>query len=109
MRVSYDWLRDYVDIDLQAAELADLLTLSGSEVESVGPVSTELHEQIIVAQITHLQPHPEGKLSVATVDIGGDSSTMVRPMWRWGKRCPWHWRELCYPVGRLLLRQISKG
>ena len=77
MRVSYDWLRDYVDIDLQAAELADLLTLSGSEVESVGPVSTELHEQIIVAQITHLQPHPEGKLSVATVDIGGDSSTIV--------------------------------
>ena len=33
MKISYNWLKEYVDIDLSAQELADLLTDIGLDVE----------------------------------------------------------------------------
>ncbi|NMB26053.1 MAG: phenylalanine--tRNA ligase subunit beta [Firmicutes bacterium] len=77
MRISYDWLKDYVDVDVPVVELADLLTLSGSEVESVGPLGPDLHGKIVVAKITHLEDHPTGKLQVALADIGEGSRRIV--------------------------------
>ena len=68
MRVSYSWLREYVEVDIEGPELADLLTMSGSEVESVGPMGQELDPKIIVGQITDLRQHPDGKLLIADVD-----------------------------------------
>ncbi|MEJ2067662.1 MAG: hypothetical protein P8Y09_06900 [Deltaproteobacteria bacterium] len=35
MRVSYNWLQEYVDCELAPAELADLLTMAGLEVEGI--------------------------------------------------------------------------
>ena len=35
MKVPFNWLKDYVDIDMTAEELGDALTLSGSKVEEV--------------------------------------------------------------------------
>ena len=36
MKISYNWLRDYVDIKLKPEELAQKLTMAGLEVTSVG-------------------------------------------------------------------------
>ncbi|NMB45004.1 MAG: phenylalanine--tRNA ligase subunit beta [Firmicutes bacterium] len=77
MRVSYDWLQEYVDVDIEVPKLAELLTLSGSEVESTGPVGNNLDERIIVGQITELKLHSDGKLLTATIDIDGESLTVV--------------------------------
>ena len=35
MKIPYEWLNDYVDVNIDAKELADKLTLSGSNVEEV--------------------------------------------------------------------------
>ena len=77
MRVSYNWLREYVDVDMEAQELAHLLTMSGSEVESVGPVGRELDPKIVVGQIADLRQHPGGRLLIADVDTGGEMVTVV--------------------------------
>jgi phenylalanyl-tRNA synthetase beta chain len=37
MRVSLNWLKDYVDIDISAEDLAERLTMSGLEVEALEP------------------------------------------------------------------------
>ena len=42
MLISYDWLQEYVDVDIEVPELAELLTLSGSEVDSIGSVGGRL-------------------------------------------------------------------
>lgn len=90
MRISYDWLKDYVDVDIPVDELADLLTLSGSEVEGVSPLGPVLHEKIVVAKITHLEDHLAGKLQVASADIGGNFRQIVTgaPNVRVGQKVP---------------------
>ena len=77
MRVSYSWLQEHVDIDIDVPELAELLTLSGSEVDSIGPIGKRLDEKIIVCQIRELKLHPDGKLLIANLDTGGEPVTVV--------------------------------
>ncbi|WP_025270404.1 phenylalanine--tRNA ligase subunit beta [Hippea sp. KM1] len=40
MRVSYRWLKEFVDIDVDANELADRLTMAGLEVDSIERIDT---------------------------------------------------------------------
>jgi len=77
MRVPLSWLREYVDIDLPVAELAELLTNAGLEVESietVGLPGAELEwdrERIVLAQVLKVEQHPDAdRLVLATVDYG---------------------------------------
>ena len=35
MKVPYNWIKDYVDIDVTPKELGDMLTLTGSQLEEV--------------------------------------------------------------------------
>ncbi|MBN1414355.1 MAG: phenylalanine--tRNA ligase subunit beta [Bacteroidales bacterium] len=78
MNISYNWLRDYLDIDLNAAELSTILTNIGLEVEAV-----EHYEKIkgglegfVIGEVRTCERHPDAdKLSITTVDIG--SGTML--------------------------------
>jgi phenylalanyl-tRNA synthetase beta chain len=73
MNISYNWLKDYLNIDLQAAEVSTILTGLGLEVEAV-----EHHEKIkgglegfVIGEVMTCEKHPEAdKLSVTTVDVG---------------------------------------
>jgi phenylalanyl-tRNA synthetase beta chain len=77
MLVSLNWLQEFVPFDVTARELAELLTLSGSEVESCTELGGEL-ERVVVAQITAVSPHPNAdKLSLCTVDSGGATHRIV--------------------------------
>ena len=62
MQVSLNWLKEYVDIDLDPQGLADLLTMSGSEVESVVKAGNEC-DGMVVCHITSVDPHPKCHLS----------------------------------------------
>ena len=44
MQVPLKWLRDYVDIDMDVNELADLLTMTGTKVEGISKVGAELKD-----------------------------------------------------------------
>lgn len=71
MLVSYNWLKDYVDInDVSAEELADKITKSGIEVEAVELLNKGI-SGIVVGHVLECQKHPAAdKLNICQVDIG---------------------------------------
>ena len=69
MQVSYNLLKEYVDIDMSAEELAQKLTINGIILERMEDISTEI-EKVVVGRITAIEKHPENtKLSVCQVDL----------------------------------------
>lgn len=70
MRVSYNWLKQYVEFDLSPEELADKLTMAGLEVDSVEYLAEGI-KNVVVGRILAVERHPNAdKLLVCTVDVG---------------------------------------
>ncbi len=70
MKVSYNWLKDFVDLDVSAKEVADKLTVSGLEVEDLIYQNEHLHD-VYVSKIQKIEKHTEAdRLVVCKVDVG---------------------------------------
>jgi phenylalanyl-tRNA synthetase beta chain len=70
MQFPESWLREFCDPPLSTAQLADLLTMSGMEVEECRPVAPPF-SRVVVAEIVEAEPHPNAdKLRVCRVDAG---------------------------------------
>lgn len=71
MKVSYQWLSQYVDLSgVTAEELAEKLTRSGIEVDAVENRNLGV-ENVVVGFVKERQKHPDAdKLSVCKVDVG---------------------------------------
>jgi len=77
MRLSLNWLRDYVDIEMPPQSLAHMLTMSGLEIESLEAVASGL-DAFVVGRILEVEPHPEAdRLSLCHVDTGRDTVQVV--------------------------------
>ncbi len=77
MLVSYNWLKEYVDFDLSPQELADGLTMSGSEVDGVESLAPSV-TGVITAKVQAVSPHPNAdKLRVCEVFDGKDTVSVV--------------------------------
>ena len=78
MKVSLNWLRDYVDVALSPEELAARLTMTGTKVESVDYIGAELRD-VLVGRIARLEPHPDPEVSLqlATVALGARGAQTV--------------------------------
>ncbi|NLX77470.1 MAG: phenylalanine--tRNA ligase subunit beta [Clostridiaceae bacterium] len=77
MKVPVSWLKDYVDINVDAEKLADLMTLSGSKVEAVEDLGKDI-ENVVTGRIVSMEKHPNAdKLKVARVDIGKETIQVV--------------------------------
>lgn len=76
MNISFDWLKEYVDLgDMTPEQLDDLLTFSGLEVDSMEKVETIKGglEHVVIAQVLTCEPHPDSDhLHLTTVDVGGE-------------------------------------
>ncbi len=60
MKLSFDWLSDYVNLDgLSPQEVADKITMGAFEVEEVALVGPDLTGPVIVGQIVDIYPHPQ--------------------------------------------------
>lgn len=73
MNISYKWLREYVDFDMTAQEVADALTSAGLEVDSVEEVQSIKGglEGIVVGEVLTCEPHPNSDhMHVTTVNLG---------------------------------------
>lgn len=74
MKISYNWLKQYIDIPESPEEIGKVLTSTGLEVEHV-----EVHESVkgglkglVIGQVLTCVKHPNAdKLSLTTVDVGG--------------------------------------
>ena len=70
MQFPESWLREFCNPPLSTQQLADLLTMSGMEVEELRPVAPPF-TGVVVAQILTAEPHPQAdRLRVCTVDAG---------------------------------------
>jgi phenylalanyl-tRNA synthetase beta chain len=73
MKISYNWLKEYLNLDMTAEKTADLLTDIGLEVESI-----DLHEEVrgglkgvVIGEVIQKRKHPNAdRLALAVVDIG---------------------------------------
>ncbi|MEZ4519736.1 MAG: phenylalanine--tRNA ligase subunit beta [Chloroflexota bacterium] len=84
MRVPLSWLQDYVNIDLSAEEVADLLTNAGlevKEIEYIGLPGAALEwdrEKLVLARLLKVEQHPDAdRLVLATVDYGAGEPKVV--------------------------------
>jgi phenylalanyl-tRNA synthetase beta chain len=77
MKVTLNWLKQYVDFDWSPEQLAERLTLLGLEVEDMHKLSGEF-EGIVVAQILTRDKVPgSDKLSVCTLNDGKGERTII--------------------------------
>jgi len=77
MKVTLNWLRQYVDFDWSPEELTGRLTLLGLEAENVHKIGGKF-EGIVIAQILTRDPVPgSDKLSVCKVNDGKGERTII--------------------------------
>ncbi|MCL5773447.1 MAG: phenylalanine--tRNA ligase subunit beta, partial [Firmicutes bacterium] len=78
MKVPLGWLKDYVDIDIPAGELAEKLLASGIPVEGIENRNEAGLKGVVVGQIVKLEKHPNAdKLVVTDVDVGNGKIQIV--------------------------------
>jgi len=73
MNISYNWLKEYLDFDLDHNSVAEILTDLGLEVEGISKYESipGSLEGVVVGKITSLKQHPNAdRLKITTVDIG---------------------------------------
>ncbi len=81
MNISYKWLKEYVDFDMTAQEVADALTSEGLEVDGVEEVQAIKGglEGLVVGHVLSCDPHPNSDhMHICSVDLGtGEPSQIV--------------------------------
>ena len=70
MQFPESWLREFCNPPLETAALAELLTMSGMEVEELRPVAPPF-SRVVVGRVVSLERHPNAdRLNVCQVDVG---------------------------------------
>jgi len=80
MKISYNWLKQFIQTDKTPQELSLILTDIGLEVESVEKVQPIVGglEGLLIGQVLTCVQHPNAdKLKVTTVDVGGPAILQV--------------------------------
>jgi phenylalanyl-tRNA synthetase beta chain len=73
MKISYNWIKDYLKIDIEPVKIAEILTGIGLEIEGMDEwVSVRGGlEGVVIGEVLTCSKHPDAdKLSVTTVDVG---------------------------------------
>ncbi|MEG1934678.1 MAG: phenylalanine--tRNA ligase subunit beta, partial [Rikenellaceae bacterium] len=73
MKISYNWLKKYINADLSAEKTAEILTAIGLEVEAFEKIETIKGglEGLVVGEVLTCDKHPDAdKLHITTVDYG---------------------------------------
>jgi phenylalanyl-tRNA synthetase beta chain len=74
MKISYNWLKDYLNIDLQPEVVAQYLTSTGLEIEGIHPFESIRGglKGMLIGEVVSCQKHPDAeKLTVCKVNTGG--------------------------------------
>ena len=90
MRVPLSWLRDYVPLSMPVGELAERLSISAAEVNTIeprGPVDENgNHGLFLVGKVLEAGKHPNAdRLQLCQVDVGeGEPRQIVCGAWNFG-------------------------
>src|SRR5665811_1326330 len=73
MKISYNWLKEYVNVNLAPVEVARILTDCGLEIEAIEEFESVKGglKGIVIGQVLSTQRHPNAdKLTCCKVDVG---------------------------------------
>lgn len=76
MKISYNWLKEYIDIDIDPIKLEKILTSIGLEVEGIETFQSIKGglEGLVIGKVLSCEKHPDAdKLSITSVDIGNNT------------------------------------
>ncbi|MFP5225555.1 MAG: phenylalanine--tRNA ligase subunit beta [Actinomycetota bacterium] len=77
MKAPISWLRDFVDIELPAEQIAERLSLTGLTVDGVIRLGNDV-QGVIVAEVSSKQDHPDAdRLKLVTVNDGSQERSIV--------------------------------
>ena len=77
MKVSYQWLQEYLDLDVAPEELAEKIARTSVDINDVYSPSDGL-KKIVVGKVTKCEPHPDSDhLHVCQVDVGEDEPIQI--------------------------------
>jgi phenylalanyl-tRNA synthetase beta chain len=111
MKVSLSWLRDYVNVTMDPAELAEALTMAGLEVDSVSDRYAYLNG-VIVGRVEEVAPHPNAdKLTRCRVNTGEGQVSVVcgAPNVKQGMLAPLAQPGTVLPDGTRLAKSVIRG
>ena len=80
MKISFNWLKEYIDIHESPREISDMLTACGLETEGLEEVETIPGglRGLVIGEVLTCDKHPNAdKLSITTVDIGQDDPSPI--------------------------------
>ncbi|PTM08109.1 MAG: phenylalanine--tRNA ligase subunit beta, partial [Bacteroidetes bacterium] len=80
MKISYNWLKQFINIDWNAEKTGELLTDLGLEIEGIESYQSVKGglEGIVIGEVLTCIQHPNAdRLKVTTVDIGGDTPLQI--------------------------------
>lgn len=75
MKVSYNWIKDYISVDLPIDRVAEILTDTGLEVEGVSKIEavTGGLQGVVVGEVLTCEKHPDAdRLKITTVNVGDE-------------------------------------
>lgn len=77
MKLSEQWLREWVNPGLTVKQLAEQMTLAGLEVATIHPVAGDFNK-VIVGEVVRADAHPDAsRLQVCVVDIGHEPHLQI--------------------------------
>src|SRR5438128_7761048 len=77
MKFSVNWLREFVESPPSIDALAELLTMSGVEIEAIEKRGANF-DHVVVAQITESKPHPNAdRVTVVVIDDGSGTKRQI--------------------------------
>jgi phenylalanyl-tRNA synthetase beta chain len=80
VKISYNWLKQYLKTDLSPAEMSDILTNIGLEVEGMEPFQSAAGglEGVVIGEVLSCTKHPNAdKLTIALVNLGNDEPVQI--------------------------------
>lgn len=80
MKISYNWLKQYVASELPAEDMGKILTETGLEVDGIEKIESIKGglQGVFVGEVLTCVPHPDAdKLKVTTVSVGGEPLQIV--------------------------------
>ena len=111
MKVSYNWLKDYVDFNFTPDELAENLTMVGFEVEEI--IETLLKfENIVVGKVKSCVKHPDAdRLSICEVELPGNTYKVIcgAPNVKEGQNIPFAQVGVVLPNGLKIKKAKIRG
>ncbi len=111
MKVSLSWLKDYVDVQMDPAELAEALTMAGLEVEAVADRYSYL-QKVLVGRIEAVEDHPNAEqLKICRVHLPQRELTVVcgAPNVKTGMLAPVALPGTVFPDGTVLEKNVIRG